>query len=505
VKKAPEKPRVKKSFPLLRLDLMSPAKPLTDLKSFRELRADPERYAQFVELRKRFLALAGVENLSDMDNQEGNKQLAEIIRRNIANMFEESLVPDYVINEEVRRLFALDKLEDLSMEADGLINYAAERFFPGAGGKTHIGMINEIENCDDVGRLPLIWRSPDGNPDNPRDPGWGNRARWEAQRKLALIELFAYIRKYLKERREHKKGLAYFDRLMNEHIYSFNGGRKKGDFQVKYLVSEHGFGEINDCVATKLFEDRSEAEVALEGEDFVCPEAMGKEVVPIFDPEGRRLTPIAFRAFEADIDGEKREIEFMIDSRIKTKNSMALKLLRRDSLDPNGCGESDIKTNDTDDKEAKIAEEILRDLNGVRMVFKNGEDIDRFEKHMIETLSAAGHEIKFHRKVSNLGKGSLSCRKKNVEIDGRYYELQIFTFEEFVNYLYKRGVSWPEYEIQRFFGSSSSEALFPDEFYPGLPDREEISQNAQETSYRVFTQNRGADRLWGQGGLRQSL
>lgn len=505
MEKTPNKPQLKKSFPLLRLDLMSPTKPLKGLQALRELRADPERYAQFIELRQRILDLAEVKNLSELDNQEENEQLAETIRCNIAEVFEESLVPEYVLNEEVRKSFALDKLEDMTIEADAMVNYAAERFFPGAGGKTHIGMINEIENCDDVGKLPLIWRAPDGNPDDPRDPGWGERARWEAQRKLALVELFIYIQKYLKERREHKKGLGYFDHLMNQHIYSFNNGRKKGDFQIKYLVSEHGFGDANECIATKLFENKADAEKALDSNKFIDPEMSASDVMPIFDPEGRRLTPIAFRAFETEDEGVQREVEFMIDSRIKTKNSMALKLLRRDSLDPNRVNGNGTESNDTGDKETKIAEEILRDLNGIRMVFKNEHDIGLFEKHMVETLTEAGHQIKFHRKVSNLGKGSLSCRKNNVEIDGRYYELQVFTFKEFTNYLYKRGVSWPEYEIQRFFGSSSSEALFPDKFYPDLSDRKEISKTAQETAYKTFTQNRGADRIWGQGGLNQQV
>lgn len=52
--------------------------------------------------------------------------------------------------------------------------------------------------------------------------------------------------------------------------------------------------------------------------------------------------------------------------------------------------------------------------------------------------------------------------------DGRqhHYEFQIFLPDGYADYLYRKGVSWEEYNVDRFFSEGVDELLFPSHIYP---------------------------------------
>lgn len=435
-------------------------------------------WEQMLEMRDRILGLAEVDNLRDLNHRSGESELTETIRWNIAREYaieqkesaretrEEPVTAMEKLRRKVgdvfngmrERLFGIVsemevqesdiRLRRLAQEADELVGSVVERFFPGH--RFELSMVNEIKNCHDPGRLLAI----------ACDDSWDSKAQFEAKRKLILMDLMKRVNQFLKQQEMNSNNLSYFDELMGRHLYANEG---KGGHRPKMLVTAHD-RHSHECIDSMLVEYGEGAEGAAE----MSNKNPGHSV---------RTTPISFRTFEHGENGYTEDIEFMVDSRTKSRTGLALKLLRKDSGD---------------------LDDIMGDLNGVRLVFRGTHDVRLFEMTLKHNLKEAGYDIEFTRTKKDVGGdgeegggGGISCLKHNIDIIGpdgktRNFELQILTLEEFSNYLYQRPYSWAEYEVSRFFDSSSSEALFPDEFYP--VDRKQIAKHAKELNYRRAVQ-----------------
>ena len=447
---------IKKKFPLLGDFLFRITGPISSFSRVKYLiKNHPELYEILKEERKKILKLTGVTNLGELKNQSDNQEMIDRVRENIARSAADILVPDYVKDEYARLKLSERELYDLGVQAESILDYVDNKFFPMSGEVLSEGL-TDVKNCHDVGKLTLI-ASDDGSSDNPNEHGWEDTARNRALVKLALIEILAKIDQNIHERMQSDHGLAYFDQVMNkEGVYSFKGGKKKGYFDVKFLVTTHEKDD-HKCINWDLVENEEEALKLAANDD-------------------KELTTMALRKFEVENeDGELVEIEGMVDTRVKTITSMALKMLRKDSDD---------------------AEEVLKDLNGVRLVFKNNRDIELFEKSLERKLGK-NHEVEITRSKTEVADGGLKCKKHNILIDGRKYEMQIFTFQEYTDYLYQSSVSWPEYEIDRFFESSSSHA-----FYPGsMPKYEELDREENANRARKTARMQNSRVVHGGGGL----
>jgi hypothetical protein len=443
----------KTQFPLFGEVLFRATGPIVDRKRIRKLKTEtPELFEIMKKERQKILDMLGVKDFQSLKGLSAEEKTTEAVRNRIADTMNGMLVPDFVENEAVRLKLSEIELVKLAKESDTVIKYILERFFPGSNNNPALGLSNEVENTHDVGELSLIALDAET---------WDPMVRFEAMRKLALVEVLAKIQHLEQERNEEHKDLSYFDKLLNsEGIYSLDHGRRKGFHQVKYLVSEHD-AKTQSCTAVSIAETKERAREAFRS---------GAEA------EAMHISPIALRVFAVkDDQGKPREIEGMIDSRVKTRLSILLKALRRNRLDQ---------------------ENVLKDLNGVRLVLENRDHVDWFTRSLKEKLLESGHKVEVTREKERVAKGGLSFTKFNINIDSRLYEMQIFTFKEWADYLHKRPYSWAEYEVNRFFDGGCASALFPEDTY-GYLNLEKAREIATESAYK-----QAENEVWGREGIR---
>lgn len=468
---------------------------IPDREYVRQMMKNPDLFEKFKETRDRLLALTGVKNLSELIGRSDDEELIALTGRNLvdeylnnktdsqsaeaekpeekerllerarksiasalrsfANLFDkEGVQKSAEALKEIQRKLELeqktgveDKLVVAASDADDLIKYVVNHFFPGHN-VDDLGGVNEVKNSSDVARLLMVaFDSRD-----EKEGGWSDQARFEAKRKIVLTELMYKINEFLAEQSRNSNNLSFFDEFMDRHMYSY-GALKKGDYKRKYLVPETDSESGEPKVSRFISEDEK---------DQLLQE----------DPS-RRVMPIALRSFNAGVNGHRREIDFHVDSRSKTKISLALKMIRKDTQDTN---------------------ELLKDLNGVRFVFENEHDIDLFEYEMNRCLREAGYEFNFKRAKEAIGPNeSIKCRKYNVEIGKNgstsHFEFQTFTCGGFDDYFYGEN-AWAKYEIDRFFESSSSQALVPGAIYPEIKEaRQEIAEEASRKAMTRFRQD----------------
>lgn len=429
----------------------------------------PERHKAYLERKARILELTGAERFRDLMGREGDREFIQSTREHLLSVLADEKMAeekDVMLKQKegllqragLRMWFAAEDMAERIMPslrskrlkemegdlhrnfqaADELITDVIKTFFPDMA--ETISMTNEVRDSHDPAYLLAL----------AMDNKWADKARYEAKRKLILMELMANLEKVVMEEKKNGNNLASFHDLMNRYVYSHEG-KKKGDREEKLLVARHGGKNFRNLEwRLEDVSDQESIRLAENGPDMI-------------------MKRMGFRSFRVGENGHSREVEFMTDSRHKDRNSLALKLLRKDTNNP---------------------KELLGDLNGVRYVFQAEDHIDLFEMTMSHRLRGAGYEVDFTRSKSAVGSDkALSCRKYNVEIskDGKRhsFELQIFTIEEYLNYLYSTPHSWDEYEVRRFFESSSSEALFPSSIYEQLAlIRRDVASQAQERARR---------------------
>lgn len=444
---------------------------IPDRKYVRKLKEEnPEAFEAMKERREMLLNLTGVQNLGDLMGRSDDELFTTEVRENILNSLvqsereeersalqeeaegwaaEQRLKIRFLMEDAGNWVFSgrrseklnetNEKLQKYAMQADDLISGVIAKFFPERS--SGINMTNEIRDNNDVASLLTI----------SMDDGWDEKARFEAKRKLMLIELLAELDKAVMKQKMNNNDLSFLHDLMNRYIYDHEG-KKKGAHEDRLLVARHGGDDFTN-IDWRLEDIDKEQEINDSNDD--------PNVITM---------PMGLRSLRVGNNGRSKKIEFMVDSRHKERDSLALKLLRKDTKNP---------------------EELLSDLNGVRFVFQSTDDILFFERELESRLKDAGYHIEFTRTKTAVGNNdTLSCLKYNVNItngDDRVhqYELQIFTVPEYLNYIYSTPHSWDEYEITRFFESSSSEALFPSSIYKKLATvRQEVAEKARERASR---------------------
>lgn len=400
--------------------------PIVDKEYIKRLKEEnPNMFRYMMGQRARILSLTGAKTLSELNGCSDDQDLVDYTRD---RMLDSLNVLGENKNPEERR----EQAELYSQIVDGFVTDVINRFFPGH--ELTLGLSNEVSACNDPAELLLI----------ALDETWDDKIRFEAKRKLILIELIAKVEHALKS---EKKDMHRLNKLLAEHIYYQDPGTKRGSLDVKTLVTTHDLQQKNLCTKVKLLDER--------------PEHVSVD---------QKAMDLSFRKFQVDdpaSEGGKRTIPFVIDERKKSEFSRVLKMLRKDTTS---------------------VKDVIKDLNGVRLIFESQGDIHTFQETIIGRLQGAGHNVRMpaDRMKETIGideDSKLGVTKFNLEIDDMNIEFQSLTFEQFANYSYRRPTSWPEYEVRRFFEASVSESLFPDVHYSGL-DREEISKEAQDRAYR---------------------
>ncbi len=309
-------------------------------------------------------------------------------------------------------------IKNYSRTADGVIRYLKRAVF--SPYSSYLNMDNKVDAIDDPVELLLITF----------DDRYHKKARFEAKRKLVLMQLAAAIEQRERETGIEKKFASFLD-FLNNHVWSTEA--KIGEQEPAFLLSRHSP------------EDFSCREVSVHPWDWV-PEEKDKPL-----EYGQKKTLIKRLWFHSS--NKKTPIYVIV--RKKEPVAKVLKLLRKGEENP----------------DIAVADEL-----GLMGVLDNITDVRIFQKHLVESAFRAGSFLT-QEDVSDTLEGGLSYSgnigssantpmlKFFARMGGMRVEFIIHTNKTFLNYIYQRGVAHREYEVNRLFKSGVAELLFPKEIY----------------------------------------
>lgn len=262
------------------------------------------------------------------------------------------------------------------------------------------------------------------------DRNLSRRQRFEAKRKLILMELTAQVAKRMRESDIEEKS-AKFKQILQKHVWS------KGDFDRVVRLSTHD-PETLECTDVQIITDPA---------DFAKVKAgygQKKEVI-----DRRRFNSINF------------EIPAFVRPReLKDIKTQVLKLLYRGEKDP---------------------EAAIHDLIGLMVVFDKLEDIDKFKKSLRRAAMEYGsfmkiddEEDKFEdERIIDKRPGSSEKYKDHnfiVTVGGVKVEIMLHTHKSYLDSVHDYRVAHKKYAIQRAFESGVVKRLFPPDIFHYDPD-----------------------------------
>ncbi|MDH4322345.1 MAG: hypothetical protein OEV73_12710 [Desulfobulbaceae bacterium] len=370
----------------------------------------------FRVVRNQILELLDIRSLAELPpllvDRDRREQTTRRAYRLLANMF--GITGNE--RETVARINRFSSTADdviRSLQGKVLANYAS-----------HIEMTNEI----DASRCPLellliIF-----------DNRYHRKARFEAQRKLVLMQLAAAIDQRERETDMESK-FSRFLAFMNEHVWSPD--IKIGELETAFLLSEHAPEDFS-CQSVRVI-DRKEAR------QFQ------------WEP-GRKLTLVKRRRFRPN----GHEIPIYVTIRKKTAAAKVLKLLRKGEENP-----------------AVAVDDEL----GLMGVVDSMQEVKLFHQHLSKSAARAGTLLTLEEVNDNLD--GIGHRSGNIgsstqtpmckffaRMGGMRVEFILHTNKSYLDYRYRRDVAHDEYEAKRIFDSGVAELLFPPSIYHlDLPDK----------------------------------
>lgn len=306
-------------------------------------------------------------------------------------------------------------LKEYARTADDVVNSLRNKVL--APYSSHIEMTNEIETTTDPVDLLLIIF-------NER---FHKKARFEAKRKLQLMNLAGSIDQRERETRVEVKFSRFLD-FLNDYVWS--PSLKIGDLEINYLHSRH------------------------DQKDFKCTDVnilQAEEAKSLVLEPGEKITLIKRRGFRDN--GVETPIHVSI--RKKPPSAKVLKLLRKNQKDP-----------------AVAVDDEL----GLMAVLNSVGDVKRFMKHLTRSAVRASSFMTLEDISDTLTGGSYAGTatgsssktpmfKFFARLGGMRVEFIIHTNKSYLNYIYQRDVSHEEYEIKRVFDTGVAEFLFPKDIY----------------------------------------
>lgn len=309
-------------------------------------------------------------------------------------------------------------IKNYARTADGVIRYLKRTVL--SPYSSYLDMDNKVDAIDDPVELLLI----------PFDDRYCKKARFEAKRKLVLMQLAAVIEQRERETEIEKKFARFLD-FLNNHVWSTEA--KFGEQQPAFLLSRHSPDDFSCC------------EVSVHTWDM-----MHEEPVSPLD-YGLKKTLIKRLWFHSD----NRKTPVYVIVRKKEPVAKVLKLMRKGEENP----------------DVAVADEL-----GLMGVLDNIADVRLFQKHLVESAFRAGSFLAQEDVVDTLeGKrfynGNVGSSTNTpmlkffARMGGMRVEFILHTNKSFLNYIYQRGVAHCEYEVNRLFGSGVVDLLFPREIY----------------------------------------
>ncbi|MDH3392575.1 MAG: hypothetical protein OEL66_01105, partial [Desulfobulbaceae bacterium] len=302
-----------------------------------------------------------------------------------------------------------------SSTADDVIRYLQGKVLSNYA--SYIEMTNEIDsNRCPVELLLIIF-----------DDRYHRKARFEAQRKLILMQLAAAIDQRERETDMESKFSRFLD-FLNDHVWSPNV--RIGELETSFLLSEHRKEDFS-CKSVKVI-DRDEASRFQ------------------WEP-GRKLTLVKRRHFRPN----GKEVPIYVTIRKKTAAAKILKLIRKGEENP------------------AIA---VDDELGLMGVVDSTAEVKLFHRHLSRSAARAGSLLTLEEISDNLnGAGHHSTNigssantpmcKFFARMGGMRVEFILHTNRSYLDYRYRSDVSHDEYEAKRIFDSGVAELLFPPDIY----------------------------------------
>jgi hypothetical protein len=309
-------------------------------------------------------------------------------------------------------------IKNYSRTADGVIRYLKRAVL--SPYSSYLDMDNKVDAIYDPVELLLI----------PFDDRYHKKARFEAKRKLVLMQLAAAIEQRERETEIEKKFANFLD-FLNDHVWSADA--KIGEQEPAFLLSRHSPEDFSCC------------EVSVHAWDRVSEETDK----PL--EYGLKKTLIKRLWFHS----KDRKIPIYVIARKKEPVAKVLKLLRKGEENP----------------DVAVADEL-----GLMGVLDRISDVRLFQKHLIECAFKAGSFL-VQEDVSDTLEGGLLYNgnvgssantpmlKFFARMGGMRVEFIIHTNKSFLNYIYQRGVAHREYEVNRLFDSGVADLLFPRDIY----------------------------------------
>ena len=306
-------------------------------------------------------------------------------------------------------------ISNYSRTADGVIRYLRGKVL--ANFSSHIEMTNEIDVITNPVDLLLIIF----------DHRYHKKARFEAKRKLLLMNLAGAIDQRERETDIENKFASFLD-FLNQHVWARES--TIGELELIYVLSTHASSDFS-CRKIEFYKQ--------------------KEAVKLLPKANQKLTLLKRRRF--NIAG--RSIPIYVSIRKKQSEAKVLKLLRKDEENP-----------------AVAVDDEL----GLMGVLESIADVKAFQKHLTNSAKAADSFMVLEDISDSLISGSRS--KKNIgssastrmlkffaRLGGLRVEFIVHTIESYLNYMYQRDVAHDEYEVKRFFDSGVAARLFPEDIY----------------------------------------
>jgi hypothetical protein len=338
------------------------------------------------------------------------------------------------------------RIREYAKTADAVIDLLRGKLF--APYASHVETCNEIETTHDP--VELLLRIFDDR--------FHMKARFEAKRKLVLMNLAGSIDQRERETDIERKFYAFLE-FLNRNVWSSK--LKIGQLESVYLLSQHDADDYC-CTDVQVIDAATRAKLG--------------ELA-----EGQKLTLLKRRMFN---DGE-RDIPVYVSVRKKGSAAKVLKLLRKNEKNP-----------------AVAVDDEL----GLMAVLENIGDVKRFVRHMTRSAINSGTLMTLEDISDTLTGGTYSSNnvgsssktqmlKFFARMGGMRVELIIHTNQSYLNYRFQRDIAHDEYEVKRIFDSGVAEFLFPGEIY---------KLNLEQIREVLLTQFRttieGSGRLYGNIG-----
>lgn len=373
---------------------------------------NPERQILFEILRRQFFGLLGITTGEQIQSLINNPEL----RKNTSERVLDQLGSAYGIigSERIRQ-----KFEDYGRHADSVIDFLQGYLsYPGS---VNLEMVNEVRAYNDP--TDLLFLAFDGR--------WSEKARFEAKRKVFLMTLAASI-----DRREREVGIEdQFKRFVNWlHERVWNPELLLGESRGTYLLSTH------------------------DPENWACHEARivdEEEGVNIELKPFQKKTHLPRRSFKTEAG---REVNAYVTIRDKTMEAKMLKMLRKGIEDPAISVDDDTGILVMIDNN-RAAREFIGDI--VNQGYKSNYPI------IIEDVSYTLEGGNYNNK--NGGSDKIRMLKFFIRLANEMrVECIIHTPETYAEQLYMRGVSHPEYVLDRLFNGEVDvpRLLFPPKYFP---------------------------------------